>query len=73
LDRGEGKTSVSDPAVADAVRVMSTAITKMQEITSNASGHSKGVGDSWGIVVGLAGICLAGVTIFAVISHITLH
>jgi hypothetical protein len=73
LDRGEGKTSVSDPAIADAVRVMSNALAKMQETANSASGHSKGIGDSWGVLVQLAGLALAGVTIFALITHIPLH
>jgi septation ring formation regulator EzrA len=70
LDRGEGKTSVSDPAVADAVRVMSNALAKMQETANNATGHSKGISDSWGALVGLAGIIVAGIAVIAFVMHV---
>src|ERR1700722_3754137 len=60
LDRGEGKTSVSDPAVADAVRVMSASLTKMQEQASQAAGRGGGIGDSVGWIIGVGG-ALAGV------------
>jgi len=69
LDRGEGRTSVSDPALAEAVRVMSAAIDKMQQGTTAATAHGKGLGDAWGYLIGVGGLVVAAVALFGALHH----
>jgi chromosome segregation ATPase len=59
LDRGEGKTSQSDPAVAAALQQMSAAIGALQTGANQQSGHSQGLTQLWGYVVALAGAAVA--------------
>jgi hypothetical protein len=65
-----GKTSERDPAVTQALNDMSKAINKLQETGNVTTGHSKGLSDIWGFIVGaaVAGAAIAGV-VAAFIHH----
>jgi hypothetical protein len=66
VDRGEGKTSVSDPSIADAIRMMNATLVTLQDVAREGKGHSKGVEQSWGIIVAIASI--AALVIVSVIK-----
>lgn len=69
FDRGEGKTSVSDPAVADTIRQMTGMMTKLQDGATATVAHGKGVGDAWGYLIGAGGLVVAVVAIFGLLQH----
>lgn len=69
MDRGEGKTSVTDPSVAEAIRMMNATVSSLQNTSRESAGHSKGIGDSWGFLVGAAGMFAA----IATIAHYALR
>jgi DNA anti-recombination protein RmuC len=50
-----GKSSVSDPATADALTKMATAINALTSTKDVVVGHSKGIGDSWVVLLGALG------------------
>ena len=56
LDRGEGKTSVSDPAIADAVKAMTAALSTLQLAARDTAGQQKGQKDSMGLMLAVAAI-----------------
>jgi hypothetical protein len=50
-----GRASVQDPATAEALAKMSAAVGTLIESKYVGAGHSKGIGDSWGWLVGVVG------------------
>jgi hypothetical protein len=66
LDRGEGKTSVSDPSISDAIKMMNATLVTLQDVAREGKGHKSGVEQSWGIIVAIAGI--AAVVVVALIK-----
>lgn len=69
LDRGEGKTSVSDPAVAEAVRQMTGVINNLQGESNKSAGHSAGLSQIWGFIVGMAGVAVGGAALIGLLLH----
>ena len=51
-----GRTSVSDPALTDALSQMANAIAKLKTTSSESEGRSKGWADGWGVLIGFLGV-----------------
>jgi hypothetical protein len=64
-----GKTSVSDPALAEAMQALSAAVRKQEQVTTQASGRSVGHGEivSW-VFAGV--MALAAIAAIAVALHL---
>jgi hypothetical protein len=61
LDTGEGKTSVSDPAIADAVRQLGVLVANLGTTRDTAEGRSKGAGETWGYLFGAVGMIVGAI------------
>jgi hypothetical protein len=59
LDRGEGRTSVSDPAAAEGMKLLASAIESLKTSRDQGTGHTKGMSDISGWVVAVAGLIIA--------------
>ena len=70
LDKGEGKTSVSDPAVADAIKAMTATLGTLQLSASHSGGEQKGQKDSMALMLTVAAI---GGGIIAALVEVALH
>lgn len=64
LDKGEGKTSVSDPAVADAVRQLGIVVSNLTAAKDTNAGHAKGASDNMGYIIGIGGLLFAAAALF---------
>jgi vacuolar-type H+-ATPase subunit H len=60
-----GKSSVSDPATAEALSKMADAINRLSKAGDTSEGHSKGTSDSWGWIVGIGGL-VASIVVVAI-------
>lgn len=67
VDRGEGKTSVSDPSISEAIRMMNTTLITLQDVAREGQGHSKGVEQSWGVIVAIASV--GALVVFELFKH----
>lgn len=56
LDRGEGKTSVSDPAVSEGIKQLGMMIADLSKSRDVSDGQGRGRGDVWGFIIGGAGL-----------------
>lgn len=66
LDKGEGKTSVSDPALAEGMRQLSAVVTDLAKTRDIGTGHVKGGTDTWAIVLAAVGASAAIATVIGV-------
>lgn len=62
-----GRASVADPATADALTRMTQSIQTLTESKDKVSGHSKGIGDSWTILLGALG---GAAVLFEILSRV---
>jgi hypothetical protein len=62
-----GRTSVSDPATAEALTKMAAAIESLSGSRIAGTAHSKGIGDSWGVLLGALG---GGAILYEILSKI---
>jgi hypothetical protein len=67
LDRGEGQTSVSDPAIMEEIRMLRAEAKGLDRTTNTNDGRAKGVNDSWVFVFGLGSLVLAAAAILDLI------
>jgi hypothetical protein len=56
LDKGEGKSEVSDPAIADALKLMTATLSSLQLSGRDSAGQQKGQKDSMALMLIVAGI-----------------
>jgi hypothetical protein len=63
FDRGEGKTSVSDPQMMMILDKLSNAVSTLQGTGRETAGHAKGVSDFAGWIVGAAGVIIAALVL----------
>jgi hypothetical protein len=66
FDRGEGKTSISDPAIGEAVKALANAVSELRAGANRGEGHSQGINAAWGFLV--AAVVLVGALIAIVIA-----
>lgn len=66
----EGRTSISDPALANAAAELKTMVAGLTASSNQGSGHSKGVDDSWAkmIALGMFLVAIAAVVI-TLVTH----
>ncbi len=60
LDRGEGRTSVSDPATAEALKMLAVAVGGLNKSTDTSAGAS----DNWKTVGMIGGLAIAALALF---------
>jgi hypothetical protein len=63
LDRGEGKTSVSDPATARALEAVAAAVTALRTTSDAHVGAAKGKDDAWKTIGMIGGIAIAALAV----------
>lgn len=59
LDRGEGRTSVSDPAVSDRVAKLGSMIADLTKSRDAGVGHAAGISQNTGLVIALVGLAIS--------------
>lgn len=67
LDKGEGKTSVSDPAVAEGIRTLSAMVKELAANRDTNTGKEQGIGQVVGYIVGAVGV-LAGLAAIVAVA-----
>jgi len=68
LDRGEGRTSVSDPAVSNGIAQLTQLVQNLSQSRDMGSGHSAGQTQLWAGIAGTIGVVVAVVSIIIAIS-----
>jgi hypothetical protein len=63
LDRGEGRTSVSDPAVSNGIAQLTSLVQNLSQSRDTSAGHSAGQTHLWGGIVGGVGMIIAIISI----------
>jgi hypothetical protein len=64
MDRGEGKTSVSDPAVSEGIKQLGGMILDLSKSRDMSAGHSQGISQVTGLMIALGGLAIAAITLF---------
>lgn len=67
-----GKTSVSDPAVSEGLIRLKEMVVDLIKSRDTTTGHSQGIGQSWGVLLGAAGIVTSFVTLAVMLTR-TIH
>jgi hypothetical protein len=67
LDRGEGRTSVSDPALNDNIRSLSSTVTDLSKSRDTGTGQSGGIGIAVAAVLGLFAVISTVASVAAVV------
>jgi hypothetical protein len=62
LDRGEGRTSVSDPAVSNGIAQLTQLVQNLSKTHDTAAGQGAGQAQTWGVAAAVVGIGIAALT-----------
>lgn len=65
FDRGEGRTSISEPGTSDEIQKLRSAILNLATSRDAAVGHSAGISQFTGLMIALGGLAIAAVTMAA--------
>lgn len=69
LDKGEGRSSIADPAIGDALREMLRDIKHLAASRDVAAGQKQGHSEIWGIIVGAVGLAVGLSIVAAKLIH----
>jgi len=67
FDRGEGKTSVSDPAVSDGISKLGLMIADLAKSRDTTAGQAKGASDNWALIVSIIGVAVSVATVVIIV------
>jgi hypothetical protein len=67
--RMEGRSSISDPGIAEAIKSMSDNISTLRSTTDSTGGHVKGIEQSWTFFLSVSSILLSLVMVIIVLSQ----
>lgn len=70
LDKGEGKSSVSDPQTSLALERLTVAVASISKTTDIGTGHSQGSAALWGYIVGGLGLLFAFGTLISIVVRL---
>jgi hypothetical protein len=73
LDKGEGKTSVADPAMTFTLAELTAEVRTLKQAQSRGEGRGEGTNAIWGYVFGMAGLLIAAAAVVVAVVVAVRH